>query len=111
MFHLFFDLFQLFISQFNHFLLFLDFLDCFFEISLDLIQPRELLLYLVLLSCHILHFFHELGILFVEGLKVSLKFAELPLCCQTFRLIVNDRVLSLDELLPQGIELISEDYN
>jgi len=99
MFHLFLDLFKLLIPQLDHILLFLYLLDCFLEISLDLIQPRELLLYLIFLSRHILNFLHELGVLVVESLKISIEFAELTFGSQTFGLIVDDRVLSLDQLL------------
>ena len=71
-FHLLLDLLQLLISEFYHLLLLFYFLYRLLEVTLDLVKSRELLLYLVFLSCDVLDLLHELSILLCEVLKVSL---------------------------------------
>ena len=110
-FHLFLGFFELLIPELKQIFLLFDLLDGFLEISLDLIQTRELLFDFVFLSSDILDLFHELCVLLGERQNVSLELANLTLGRHTLGLMVDYLVLRLDELLPEAVQLVREDYD
>jgi hypothetical protein len=108
-FHLLLGLLELLVPELDHVFLLLDFFDGFLEISLYLVQARELLLDFVFLSSDVLDLLHKLGVLLGEHLDVSLELADLTLGRHALGLVVDDLVLRLDKLLPEAVQLVCED--
>jgi hypothetical protein len=109
MFDLFLRLFNLFIPQLNRILLLLNLLYRLLKLPLNLIQSAELMFQLVFLLGDFLYLPHECRVLLGHLLDVARELRVEALLGVALRLVLDDVVLRLDQLLPQGCQLLGQD--